>query len=364
MTIRKQDILKSAEKNKRQALRKQLFSPATGLAILGTVAFVFCFYRAGQIAGVVHHKKAEPAKQIAPVQRVEEKIEIDPRSVIELYANSQAVALANQHKYKDAINQALKDLSENSPDSVSNIFTAGDIISHYGEDKELGFALLNRAISLAPDNQFIVMRYCLRLLDNGQTAKAEKELLELCKKYPQWSDPHIVLAKLHAENGKATAAVNELIEITNISTLDSKQNEEIALMLAKLGHPGDAFSIFQKATRGDRHKSFYTAYCNDLNAKTEPGSYEENLAAVQKSISQFKGGREQLIALEIKQASLLLTLGRYSEAEVALDKAIKANPENFDLNVLQAATYILLGHNAKAEISFQTAVASYNFGIK
>ena len=344
-----------------QGILTQLVSPAMGLAILGTVAFIFSFYRAGQLATlVIPSGEMRQAKEKTVSFKNRPKININSQAIVDTADSSEAAMLIMAGDHKQAINQAIKDLTNNPPDYLPTILEAGDVLSQYGDDKELGFGLLERAVAMAPNNQYVTLRYCQRLISSGRSNEAEPNLMQLVEKYPQWPDPRIVLSKLHFSQNKLPKTTTELIELTNSNELNSRQEEQIALMLAKLGRTADAFNIFQKATKGDPQKAFYADYCKELIDKT-PASYETVLAMVKSNLAENKNSTNQShqLSLEIKQAALLLLLGRAADAEATLDPIINTHPKNFDLQILQAAAYILLEQNEKAKVKFQTAATYY-----
>lgn len=344
----------------RGILVKQLLSPATGLAVLGTVALIFSFYRGGQLATLVVPKEQLSQGKENPFSfKNRPKIDINSQAIIDAADTSEAAVLASSGDYKQAINQALKDLTYNPPDYLPTIVEAGDILSQFGDDKELGFGLLERAVIMAPDNQYVALRYCHRLIGDDRMSEAEPKLVQLMQKYPEWPDPPIALGKIHFLQDKIPTATNELIALSNGKTLNSKQSEEVALILAKLGR-ADGFVIFQKAAKFEPKDSFYASYCQDWVAKN-PGSYDTVLAMVKTNLAANRSSPNILrqLSLEIKHAALLLLLGRAQDAQAALEPIVAANPKNFDLHILQAAAYVILDQADKAKIAFQKAANCY-----
>ncbi len=232
-------------------LMSQLLSPATTLALLGTLSLIFAFYRAGQLAAlVVPRDEIKQVKENAVhFKQTRPKVDINSQAVVDMADSSEAAMFVMAGDYKQAIEHALRDLTDNPPDYVPTVLEAGDIISQFGEDKELGFGLLERAVAMAPNNQYVTLRYCLRLVGNGRFDTAEPNLVHLAEKYPEWPDPRIVLSKLHFIEGKTAKATTELIELTTSKDLNSKQAEQVALMLAKLGRTPDAFFYFSKSNQ-------------------------------------------------------------------------------------------------------------------
>ena len=339
---------------------RQLFSPAMGLAILGTFALVFSFYRAGQLSSLIMPKN-EINGQKSSALKNKLKIDINSPAVIDIADSSEAAMLVISGNYKQAITQAIKDLTDNPPDYVPTILKAGEIISLFGDDKELGFGLLDRAISMAPNNQYVNLRYCETLMNTGRVIAAEPNLLNLQKKYPQWPDPAIALVKLHLRTEKLPQASTELVELINNSkNLNSKQSEQIALLLAKLGRINDGFTFFQNAAKAAPEDSFYATYCKDW-IKKNPGSYETVLAMVKSNLAENKNPSDtaKQLNLEIKHVALLLLLNRPADAQAALEQANYSHPKNFDLQILQATVYVLLNKNDKAKTAFQTAASYY-----
>ncbi len=262
--------------------------------------------------------------------------------------------------YKQANTQALKDLSNNPPDYLPTILEAGDILSQFGNDKDLGFGLLERAVALAPNNQYIALRYAQRFMNSNRSAEAEPKLLQLVQKFPQWPDPQIVLGKLHYLQDKKALATTEFIGLTSNKNLNSRQLEQVALMLAKVERTVDAFTIFQQATNAEPAKSFYASYCQDWLTQ-KPESYETVLAMVKSNLTSNTNITDNAkhLNLEIKHAALLLLLGRAPDAQAALQQAINTHPNNFDLHILLAATYVIQGQTEPAKTAFKTAAQYY-----
>jgi predicted Zn-dependent protease len=339
-------------------LLSQLFSPAMGLAILGLTAFIFSFYRAGQLSTLVVPKDEGRAAR-EKITAFHEKLKIDINSplVVESADTSEAAVLGMAGEHQQAVNQALTDLTNYPPNFVPTILEAGDVLLQYGDDKQLGMGLLGRAVALAPNNQYIALRYSQRLISADREAEAETNLLHLSGKYPQWPDPHIALSKLHFIQDKLPQATTELIHLSNSKDLNSKQEEQVSLMLAKLGRLADGFSIFQKAVKVDSTTPFYASYGKDCL----DDSYEITLARVKSNLAENKNtpNISKQLSLEIKQGALLLLLNRAGEAQSALEGSINSHPKNFDLHILQAAAYVQLGQNAKAKAAFQTASDYY-----
>ena len=339
----------------------QILSPATGLAVLGTAALIFSFYRAGQLANLVVSKdEIQQVKINATSFKNKAKIDINSQDIVNAVDNSDAAMFVIAGEYKQAVNEAMRDLTDNPPDNLPTILEAGDILSQFGEDKALAFGLLERAISMAPNNQYIALRYAQRFISNGQIEQAEPKLQQLAQKYPQWNDPKITLAKLHFLQDQISLATTEFIGLTNAADLTSRQAEQVSLMLAKLGRTADAFAIFQKAASGEPQKTFYANYCQDWLAKS-PESYQTVLAMVKSNLanSSAGGNAAKQLNLEIKHAALLLLLSRPQDAQLALQQAINAHPNNFDLYVLLAATYNALGQTSRAETTFKSAASYY-----
>jgi tetratricopeptide (TPR) repeat protein len=339
----------------------QLLSPATGLAILGTVALIFSFYRGGQLATLVIPQDQINGKKENPFSfKDRPKIDINSQGIISAADSSEAALIAISGDYKQAANQAIKDLTDNPPDYLPTIVEAGDILSQFGDDRELGFGLLERAVIMAPNNQYVILRYCQRLVSVDLLTEAEPKLLQLVGKYPQWADPRIVLSKIHFLQNNIPKASTELIALSNSKDLNSKQLEQVSLLLAKLGRMANGFAIFQNAASFEPKDSFYTSYCQDWLTKN-PGSYDTVLAMVKTNLAENKNSTNVLrrLGLEIKHAALLLLLGRAQDAQTSLEPIISANPKNFDLHILQAAAYVILEKNDKAKIEFQKAVTLY-----
>ncbi len=351
----------STDKSSVQNFTAQLLSPATALAILGTAALIFSFYRGGQLATLVIPKdQMNQAKENGTAFKDRPKVDINSQAVIDIANTSEGAAFAVSGNYKQAVSQALKDLTNNPPDYLPTIVEAGDILSQFGDDKELGLGLLERAVTLAPNNQYLALHYCQKLVVSERAAEAEPKLLQLIKKYPQWPDPRIVLGKIHFVQNKLPIATTEFVELSTNRNLNSKEREQVALMLAKLGRTTDGFIVFQKAASCEPKESFYTYYCQDWVSKN-PGSYDTVLAMVKTNLAENKNSPNisKQLALEIKHAALLLLLGRAQDAQTSLDPIIAANPKNFDLHILQAAAYAILGQNDKAKASFQKAATCY-----
>ena len=179
-------------------------------------------------------------------------------------------------------------------------------------------------------------------------------------KYPDWSDPQIVLSKLHYFQNQNAIATTEFIGLTTGKKLNSRQSEQVALMLAKLGRLNDAFTTFRAACSTEPAKSFYANYCQDWLTQN-PDSYQTVLAMVKANLASNAGSLNtaKQLNLEIKHAALLLLLGRAQDARSALQQAISANPNNFDLQILLAAAYSIEGQTAKSKAAFQTAAQYY-----
>ena len=266
--------------------------------------------------------------------------------------------------YKRAITEAFRAISDNPPDNLPSIIEAGDILSQYGNNKDLGFGLLERAVSMAPGNQYIALRYSQRLMTAGRFDEAELKLVQLSQKYPQWIDPVIVLSKLHILQHKEALATTELIALINNTNVDSHQAEHISLLLAKLGRLNDGFVLFQKAIVAEPQKCFYADYCRNWLAKS-PGSYDTVLAMVKTNLISNASTPDvaKQLNLEIQHGALLLLLGRAQDAQASLRQAINTHPNNFDLHVLLAAAYSILGQTEESKTAFKRAVDNYQLGL-
>jgi len=344
-----------------KSILPQLMSPAMGLAVLGIAAFIFSFYRAGQLSSLVIPKdEMKDAKEKLSAFRNRPKLDINSQAIVDAADSSEATMLIIAGDHASAVSQAIKDLTDNPPDYLPTILEAGDILSQYGDDKELGFGLLERAVAMAPNNQYVTLRYCQRLISNERANEAEPNLTRLVAKYPQWPDPRIALSKLHIAQNQVPKALTELIEVTNNKDLGSKQAEQVALLLAQLGRVADGFAIFQKAAKAEPTSSFYAVYCKDWVDKN-PGSYETVLAMVKSSLAENKNSENitRQLSLEIKHAALLLLLNRPGDAQAALEQSITHHPKNFDLTILLATAEAQLGQIDKAKAAFQTAAGYY-----
>ncbi len=157
-----------------KSILPQLMSPAMGLAVLGIAAFIFSFYRAGQLSSLVIPKsEMKDAKEKLSAFRNRPKLDINSQAIVDAADSSEAAMLVIAGDRKSAISQAIKDLTDNPPDYLPTILEAGDILSQYGDDKELGFGLLERAVAMAPNNQYVTLRYCQRLISNDRAHEAE-----------------------------------------------------------------------------------------------------------------------------------------------------------------------------------------------
>ena len=353
-----QPITKSAKTRAENPFVKQLFSPAMGLAVLGTFALIFSFYRAGQLTNLVVSK--DEIKQVATNAssfRKRPKIDINSEAIVSAADNSQASMFVMSGEYKKAVDQAFKDLTDNPSDYLPTILEAGDVLSQFGNDKELGFGLLERAVALAPNNQYIALRYAQRFMSSNRSEEAQAKLTNLAQKYPNWPDVQIVLSKLHYLQNQKPLAITEFVHIASDKNLNSRQSEQVALMLAKLGREADGFAIFQQAASGEPAKCFYANYCQDwLNQS--PESYQTVLAMVKTNLANNTNSAKQL-NLEIKHAALLLLLGRPQDAQATLQQSINAHSNSFDLQILLAASHVAQGQSEQGIPAFKNAVKYY-----
>ena len=127
------------------------------------------------------------------------QIDVNSRALLNAIDSTFAMRLANAGENKKAVEEALKNLAENSPSDVANIALAGDILTAVGsskEDKDLGFGLFTRAVSLAPNNQFLAFRYAKRMAAAGEIDQAAQQLSEIIQSHPQLNDVHLALAKI------------------------------------------------------------------------------------------------------------------------------------------------------------------------
>jgi predicted Zn-dependent protease len=254
--------------------------------------------------------------------------------------------------------EALKNLTDNSPTDVANIALAGDIYSLTGniEDKELGFALLAKAVTMAPNNQYLACRYAERLAAAGQLQKAAERLSELIKDHPQLSSIHLILAKIFWLQGKSEQSVNELLTVKDGGQLSSKEQEEAALMFVKTGRIYDGYKLFRQAMSGQPEKRFYAAYCGD-SLQSASDDYKTALAVIEANINN--NPHSDQLALEIKQAVLLLLLDRGKESKEILVKSIAKHKDNFDLKVLLSAANFVAGDSDQALAYLELAAKSY-----
>ncbi len=202
-----------------------------GLAILGTGAFIFSFYRAGQLSILVLPKgvssEPTPHQQSAPEIP---KIDIKSRDLLVAIDVSNPARMAAAGDKKRAVEEVLKNLTDNSPTDVANIALAGDICSAVGnkEDKDLGFALLARAVAMVPDNQYLASRYAQRMAAAGQFEQAVQRLHDILKVHPQANSIRLVLAKVLWQHGKSEEAINELLKMQDGEQLSTMEQEEAA----------------------------------------------------------------------------------------------------------------------------------------
>ena len=349
------------DKNKKTAgsntAFSMLFSPAMGLAILGTVAFIFSFFRAGQLASLVMPKGFEKP---ATHENKKEGPEIDSnsRAILMFIDQSEATRLAKAGKYKEALEDALKVLTDNPADSLPNIALAGNIFSQFGtgKDRDLGFGLFVRACSMAPQNQYLACRYAQILAADHQSDKAIQKLQDLIKAHADWSTPHLILGRLYLQQGQNELALSELAKITDNQDLNAIEQEDAALILVKAGRIYDGYKLFKQAISGRPQTRFYAYYCPEwLQGSAE--SYETTLAAIKAHLAD--GNSAEALSFEIKQAALLLMLGRNQDAKTAILESMAKHKDNFDLQILLSAAYFALGQSDEALSALEKAASGY-----
>ena len=339
-----------------------LFSPAVGLAILGTGAFIFSFYRAGQLANLALPKdfpkqstklvSAPPTPATAPT-----KVDVNSNALLVAIDASNPARLANYGNHKAAMEAALKNLTDNSLTDVANIALAGDIYSTAAnkEDKELGFALLSKAMELAPNNQYLACRYAEKMAAAGLLEQATLQLSELSKKHPQLDSVHVILAKIFWQRSKSPAAVDELLKIKNGSGLSAKEQKEAALMFVKAGRILDGWKLFRLAMSGRPETRFYAAYCgNSLPPSVD--DYKTALAVIEANLSN---NAHPDLPLEIKHAVLLMLLDRNQEAKAVLEQSLIIHKNNVDLQTLLSAALFAAGNSDQAMVNLELAAKYY-----
>ncbi len=335
-----------------------LFSPAMGLAILGTAAFVFSFFRAGELSKLIMPKGFERPAVRSQRESEIQNIDVNSRALLKFIDESEATKLAKAGKYKQSLEEALKNLTDNSPDSVPNIALAGDIFSQFGnkEEKDLGLGLLVRACSMVPKNQYLACRYGQILAADHQLDKAIQQLNNLVNAHPEWSTPHLILGRLYLQQEKNDQALSELAKIPNNHDLNAKEQEDAALILVKAGRIFDGYKLFQQAISGKPETRFYAYYCPEW-MEGNSGSYETTLAAIKAHLSD--ANNTNTLSLEIKQAALLLMMGRGQDAKTVLLESMAKHKNNFDLQILLSAAYFAVGQSDDALAALETAARNY-----
>ena len=332
-----------------------LLSPAVGLAVLGTCAFIFSFYRAGQLADLVLPKDSPRPKKSETVQP---NIDVNSQALLIAIDSSVPARLASGGNYKQAIAEALKNLTDNSPTDIANIALAGDILSAVGnkEDKDIGFALLSKAMTMVPTNQYLACRYAQRMAANGQLEKSAQKLVEIAKNNPDLKSIHLVLAKVYVKQNKPKAAMEELNKIKDGSQLTAKEQEEAGLLFVKLGDSYGGYKLFKLAISGKPENRFYANYCIDtVGSSTE--DYKTALAIVEANLSNNPSADQ--LTLRVRQSVLLLLLGRSKEAKSVLEQALTKHKDNFDLQVLLAAANFSLGNSDQALSNLEASTKTY-----
>jgi predicted Zn-dependent protease len=338
-----------------KSLLTSLFSPAGGLAILGTLAFVFSFYRAGQLAPLVITKEAMVNKAN---ERISKKVDVNSRDLLLAIDASIPVRMAMAGDHERAIQDALSNLTNNAPNDVANLALAGDVLSAVGnkDQREMGLALLNKAVAMVPNNKYLAYRYAGRIAAIEEPNLSIPKLSEMIKSNSDLKDIYFILAKIYMLQKKPEQALDQLDHIKDGADLSPKELEEAALMYVKTGRTFDGYKLFRQSMSNTPQKSFYGSYCGDLAGYSQE-DYKTALGIVEANLSNNPTADK--FALQTRKAVLLLLLKQPKEAKQILSDEIVKHKDNEELQALLAVSEFALADSDQALSTLEVAAKLY-----
>lgn len=184
----------------------------------------------------------------------------------------------------------------------------------------------DQALALAPDNVTNLTWYAHLMVKLNQLGKAVDALKTAVDFQPESVDLRLTLAESLLANGETEACRDQLIAVSETSSVSTEQYQKITQIYLSMGEPTNALSTLEKAVEvspePDAQVLFELAMLN-RNAK----KYDQSLELIQRAIHTDQSEA----AFYVFQADLLDQLNRTQAALTSLEQALPLSSQNKNL---------------------------------
>ncbi len=178
------------------------------------------------------------------IQKYQEARIINPGNILALY--EEAYSNYAKQDYKRSLDLCKKGMEYHSELLMDFYIIAANSLDDLGENEE-SLALYEKAIWLAPDNNFTYYNYAIALYRAGKTKEAEENLMKSIQLNPEHASSHLYLMRLMMDEGKQIQALMMVSRFLIIEPNTSRTPEALGdlenLLYYGVEKEGDNFNL-------------------------------------------------------------------------------------------------------------------------
>jgi tetratricopeptide (TPR) repeat protein len=291
--------------------------------------------------------------------------------------------LSEERDYRGAV-LAYEAALHSAPRNVAVIRQLGLAYSAVG-DRSNAINYLSAAMARAPGDTTVDLVLSQLYLAAGQSDDAIRAADAVLQRSPQNLAALNVVGSAYSSRHEANKAVEVYAKIAKLAPKDPKAHYLLGLGLFTQGESAEAIAQFETALR--LSPVFYEALGKIVAADAAAGRSDAAVARVKKQIATVgdsvaleevlaiayiaHGDRElaetalqdvirrapKYVAPRVRLSELYRDWGKYDKALATVDQALKAEPKNLDLLLVQGVTYEAKGDAPNAQRSYEAALS-------
>ena len=264
-------------------------------------------------------------------------------------------ALYKQKEYKAAIPMLQKAVEQdtNSVKSLAQLALCYQNTENYTEAEKT----YTKLFEIAPNMNEFRLDYANMLSAQSKDAEAIKQYNDYIKAYPSDVDGYINLGALYKRTDKTDLAIKNFEKAYELKSDDIDTIKDLAFCYHKICNYEKAVNFYDKALAKDENN--YSLNYNKSIALHALEKYPEAIASYEKVLTLKQDDeviKTNLDAALIEYGYKLFDEGKYSEAKVNFEKAVKINEKEPSAYFGLALTYQKENNKTSAISYFQKAV--------
>ena len=219
---------------------------------------------------------------------------------------------------------------------------SGVILSQVGKTDE-AIQVLQRAHALKSDDLKVVTLLSLQLIEGRYYTEAVKTLDSALKQWPGNLDLNLLLIQTYHRDRKYEKAVQAAGQTVAQYPASARANYEMGYQLMNFGRIKDSKFFLEKTIQLD--PDFAEGYFSLGDLQAKEGNHELATNYFRKALEKDPGHVESSLGL----AKSLLSLKRYPEVVIEMEKVIKIEPANPQPHFHLSQAFLGMGEKQRAE---------------